>query len=176
MRFENSDTEGGYINMFGSDRSMFITCELKATLELRDMDSQFGLIPVPKYDEAQESYLSYMNFITCFLTIPVTQQDPARTGVILDGLSYVSSQNVLPEYYNVTVSQKGLRNENSIEMMEIINGSRGVEFSQVTGITSALHLGLNAGFTTDNSNPASVIAANKDNILTKAAAVFDSFR
>lgn len=49
-------------------------------------------------------------------------------------------------YDNVTVSQKGLRNENSIEMMEIINGSRGVEFSQVTGITSALHQGLNGVF------------------------------
>ena len=84
------ETQSGYLYAFSVDRALFITCELKATLELRDMNSTFGLLPLPKYDESQPDYITSVNHITAFLTIPVTQPDMSRAGTILNALTYES--------------------------------------------------------------------------------------
>jgi hypothetical protein len=129
----NTAGPGFYIDVFRARRAAFLTCEVKATLEERDMEDSFGMIPFPKFDEAQENYYTNTTYRTSWLTMPKTQKDPERAGVIVDALSYESFHDILPIYYDVTVSQKGLRNDDSIEMLDIIRASRGIEFSVALG-------------------------------------------
>ena len=68
-----------------------------------------------------------------YLTIPVTNDKLMQTATILDVLTYESYKQTLPIYYDVTVSQKGLRNEDSIEMLDIIRRTRGIDVSIVFG-------------------------------------------
>lgn len=49
----------------------------------------------------------------------VTNQNTQQAGVILDEFSYQIYKDLMPVFYDVTVSQKGLRNEESIEMFGI---------------------------------------------------------
>ena len=46
----NTVMPDGYMNLFRANRAAFLTCELKSTNQLRDMDATFGLLPCPKYE------------------------------------------------------------------------------------------------------------------------------
>ncbi len=170
-----SSGEPNYIQVFRNERALFVTCELKATLTERDMEATFGLLPLPKFDTAQESYYTAMNQYSSFLTVPSNVDNAAEIGVVLDALSYESYTNIVPVYYDVAVSQKGLRNEDSIDMLNIIQNTRGVEFSQVFGVTTALQARLqemiNDG---DASKVVSTIASQKDAVVEKANALIDA--
>ena len=154
-----------YIYVFSNDNSLFLTAELKASLELRNMKSNFGLVPMPKYDEGQEKYITYVNPITCLLTIPSTNPDLEGTGVLLDVLTYESYRDCLPIYYDITVSQKGLRNEDSIEMLNIVRENRSTQMSAFYGITSELNKNL-ANVVTQGSGKAASIIASASNKIT----------
>ena len=166
----------GYLYAFFHDRAMFISCELKSALELRSMKSDFGLVPMPKYDEAQSDYITYVNPISCFLTIPTTNPDMRRTGIILDALTYDSYKNCLPIYYDVTVSQKGLRNEDSIEMLQIIRGTRSTLVSNILGITTKLDSSLQTIVINGSDTASSTIAASESQVeenLTKVLSTLE---
>ena len=165
----------GYIYAFNADRALFLTCELKTSLELRSMKSNFGLLPFPKYDEAQENYITYVNPIACLLTIPITNKETHRTGVIIDALTYDSYKNVLPVYYNITVEQKGLRNEESIEMLDIVRKNRSTLFSNLYGITSSLNNSLQNEVLNASGTAASTIAAAESTVQKNLEDVLKAF-
>ena len=54
--------------LFTSGHSLFYAEVLGNAKVLRSMDTDFGIIPFPKYDEAQENYVSYI-FIRCYSSV-----------------------------------------------------------------------------------------------------------
>lgn len=176
-------TEGEYIEansgdmhyekIFKAGRALFVGAEIKASSVFRDFDDQFGILPSPKLDEDQESYQSWINFLVPLFAIPADCKDPGRAGVIIDAMSYLSTRDVLPIYYNVTVSQKGLRNEDSIEMLGIIRDARYFEPSLVYGWTTSFFSSLRGQLVSGDGNVASLIASNKDNINESIASTME---
>ncbi|MBO5218144.1 MAG: hypothetical protein J6C52_01860, partial [Clostridia bacterium] len=166
----------GYTNVFRADRGAFITCELKSAVVLRDMKSTFGLLPMPKYDAQQKNYQTAVSYNSTFLTVPKTQNDPERTGVILDALTYESYHDVLPIYYDVMVSQKGLRNEDSIEMLDIIYNTRGIEFTNIFGITNSFVSSYNSQIKSESLSLASLAASAKEGINANIEKVLTAIR
>ena len=62
---------------------------------LREMEDDFGVIPMAKKDEAQERYGNYVsNGWTTAYAIPMTNKDPDRTGIILEVLCGFSTDTV----------------------------------------------------------------------------------
>ena len=111
---------GSYIYTFESGRAMFLTAEISKTSRMRNIDFSFGIVPNPKYDENKDRYYTTPFCDTPCYTIPVTVSDPVRSAVIGDALSYLSWDMVMPVFREITLEQKGLRNEDSIEMLDII--------------------------------------------------------
>ena len=171
----NLEEKAGYLYAFHENRALFMTVEVKTTLQLRTMDSNFGLVPMPKYDEEQENYITYSNPISCFLTIPVTNPDMKRTGIIIDALTYDSYKNCLPIYYDITVSQKGLRNDDSIEMLEIVRDTRSTQVSNLYGITTKLNDELQNVVLNGNGTAASTIAAAEPEVEANLEKVLSAF-
>jgi len=153
----NTASPGNCSHLFMNNRTSLIVHEIKQSNSMRNMEDTFGMLPLPKYDEAQESYRSPVSYNSSFLCVPMLLEDPERTGVILDALSYESYTSVLPIYYDVTVSQKGLRNEESIEMLEIIYNTRGIEFGQIFGITNNFVLAFRRAIENENMNSVSMV-------------------
>ena len=159
-----SDTDSltdptSYYYLFSNNRSAFITTELKGTSRLRDMKADYGILPAPKYDENQKEYISFASENIHRLVIPVTNDDLSRTGLILDALSFESKRDVLPLYYNQTISQKGLRDEDSIEMLDLINDTRMTEVGKIFGITTALVDSVSTAIREGNKEVASIVAS-----------------
>ena len=108
--------------MFQNDKGLLMDMTFFYISSLRDMDANFGIIPYPKYDEAQENYLSRIE--GCELTgVPVTA-DPEFVSVVLEALASDSAKNVVPAYYDVALKTKYTRDEESAEMLDVIFQNR----------------------------------------------------
>lgn len=122
---------GGYVHVFTTRRALFMTGELKASLLMRDMEDSFGIVPFPKYDEAQAHYETNLVFQLFYMTIPTTNTCLSQTATIAEVLTHDSYEKVVPVYYQNVVEHKGLRNEDSIEMLEIMRQNRGVDIGMI---------------------------------------------
>ena len=154
----SDDTPGSYINIFEVERAMFVPAELSKTARLRDKDFSFGVVPFPKYDETQERYYAIPFYGTPVYTIPVTVKDAVRSAVIGDVMTYISYEKVLPVFREDTLEQKGLRNEDSIEMLDLIIRSSTPNLLFVHNIGSELQTAVNAALKKGETSIASAIA------------------
>ena len=97
---------------------------------LRDMESDFGVIPMAKKDEAQERYGNYVsNGWTTAYAIPMTNKDPDRTGIILEVLCGFSTDTVRSALYDVLFAAKLVRDTESVEMLNIIFDTKSYDWA-----------------------------------------------
>ncbi len=117
--------------MFAADKALFLTTQIGVAEDLRDMESDFGVLPYPKYDENQETYYHYVDGHATIMAVPKTVRDTECTGTILEALAYLSYKDVLPWYYDVLMTKKNVRDEASGEMIELIYDTRAFDFAYV---------------------------------------------
>ena len=157
-------------------RSLFLTGEVKAAQQLRDMEDTFGILPYPKYDETQESYYSSFVNQCMFYTIPVTNMHTRETAIISDYTSYMSKRDVLPVYYGNVVEQKGLRNEDSIEMLDLILSTKTVDLGVLFGWTNTLLEAMRTKLFAGSTDLASLVEKQQKNIDKKMSATLETIR
>lgn len=162
---EDRNTSGkNYEIMFENGRSLFIIAEFKTADLFRSMEQSYAIVPMPKYDESQENY-NHLLFSQCpVITIPQTNTIPHETGIIIDALEFKSHTEVTPVYYDISLSFKGLRNDESIEMMHIINGSIALDLGMTYDWTRTLYDNFNDAISKGTVNVASLIEKRKDAI------------
>ena len=88
--------------------------------DLRDVEFELGVVPVPKYDETQKNYVTQIFAGANAVGIPITNPDPERTGKVLDCLAEQSSDTVRSVYMNQTLDFKYIQDEESQEMLDIV--------------------------------------------------------
>lgn len=113
------------VNIFGEGRALFFTEVVSGIQELRNYDTTFGIVPFPKYDEAQVVYITSVNgYASTATAIPVTVQKIDRITRILEDMACHSRELLRPAYYDVTLQAKLTRDEESVEMLDIIFSNR----------------------------------------------------
>jgi len=114
-----------YFNMFKNNQGLFLVYGTKIVPELRSMENDFGILPMPKLDEKQSRYYSpSVNYWTMFICVPNVQENPQRTAVILEALAAESRYTLLPAYYEKSLMSKHVRDEESREMLELMFDTR----------------------------------------------------
>ncbi len=126
--------DGHWIYAFEHERAMFMVTELCKTGRMRDKDYTYGILPLPKFDEAQEKYYTTTFNRNPLITIPVTAPDTHLAAAAADALTYLSYEMMYPVFRETTLEQKGLRNEESIEMLDLILQNSVPDFSAVYSI------------------------------------------
>ncbi len=115
----------GMTNMFSANQAMFMWIRFADVEHLRAMDLDFGIVPVPKWDEAQEQYYSTVNqHMGVATVIPVSCADPEMTGYFLEAICCESKKQLIPAYYDVALQGKITRDEESKEMLDLIFNNR----------------------------------------------------
>ena len=133
----NDEASGAhYEPIFMNGRALMTIGELKAANRFRDMDATFGILPIPKYDEKQDNYYSHLIHQAPVLVVPITNQRPELTGAVLDAWAYVSNRDVTPVLFEVSVAQKQLRNDDSIDMLQLMKNSGSFEIGMAYGWTN----------------------------------------
>ena len=127
---EIKSNESPSLDMLREDRTLFLMHFVESASLLRDMESDFAILPMPKYDEKQETYISYTNPHThSYLAIPLIQPDIERTGFITEVLEYLSVEMVRPAIYDVTLKGKIARDPNTRKMLDIVFDTTYIDFN-----------------------------------------------
>ena len=151
----------GYVYTFLNNRAVFLTAEVKTAMRLRDMESSFGIVPFPKLDETQDRYYTAIMNDMLVMTIPTASKNAEDTACVMDAFYYEGMRSVVPVYFDVTVSMKGLRDEDSVEMLGIIRDGRLVDISTMYGWNSTVREQIRRAIFAGNSEAASNLAKNK---------------
>ncbi len=107
-----------------ADGGLFWTTWMGQIPALREMESDFGILPYPKLDKAQTDYYSTIApYNSQYICVPRIQNDVERTGVITEALAYYGQKMITPVYYDVNLVGQSLRDEKSEDMLDIIFGN-----------------------------------------------------
>jgi len=108
---------------FANDNALFYVIHIGMIPALRSMDTDFGILPCPKYDETQEKFYSRIidGWPNC---VSVSNRDLERTSVIMEALAVESRNIIKPAYFEVALKYKHARDDESAEMLEIIHRGR----------------------------------------------------
>ena len=107
--------------MFGNNQALFFLQIMELVVRLRAMEIDFGVLPYPKLDAAQENYYHTVgSWHSGFICVPAAQENVSRTGAILEALAAESMYTLLPAYYDIALKGKYVRDEESEAMLDLI--------------------------------------------------------
>ncbi len=89
---------------------------------IRGMKQEFGVVPMPKYDEAQKEYRTLLHDQFTVFSILNTVKDERldEIGAVLEAMASVSYKTVRPAYYETTLRTKIAKDPQSAKMFDII--------------------------------------------------------
>lgn len=163
---EGANVSTATMNMFKNGQSLFSHSTFYFVEKMRDMETDFGIIPYPKYDENQQTYYSRVNFFDTF-TVPVTNQNLEYTSIIIEALASASAKSVIPVYYDIALKSKISRDSDSEEMLDIIFKNRTMDLGD-TVYTDQVRDGVfSSMFSNNNRNLVSKLES-MENVTMKA--------
>ena len=124
-------------SFFSNGHSLFITGSANTMNEFRDMEDEYGILPMPKFDESQENYISTVDSNAAMFAIPakyrtdISSASPDRTGKVLEAMSKLSSKTVLPAYIDTIVKHGPSDTEHDLAMLDIIYNTTHYEFANM---------------------------------------------
>ena len=130
----STDTLNDQMQMFKSGKALLLGYNRLGSLEsLRDMEYEIGILPYPKMDEAQPSYISSSHDTTEIGCIPVTCGQFDMTCAVLEVLCRETQKIVLPAYYETGLKVKYSRDDLSSQMIDLIHDNIGGSFALAYG-------------------------------------------
>ncbi|MBQ1934021.1 MAG: extracellular solute-binding protein [Clostridia bacterium] len=112
--------------MFANSQALFFVGTIAtATNAFRDMDVDYGILPMFKANDSVDSYYgSVAPFSARFLGAPLHQNDVEILGKVLETICYYSSSTIVSAYYDKTLNGTVVRDEESSPMLDIIRKNR----------------------------------------------------
>ena len=124
------------INSYGVNYDLFtegraLYCDItlsKISSFLADMTEDYGIVPVPKYDEAQPEYLSFVNGASPFVMLAQTEKDPEFVGTVLEAMAAYNYDNITPKMFEIVTKLQSARDPDSSRMVDYIIRNRVYDF------------------------------------------------
>lgn len=147
---------------FTENRNLFHISTLNTTAVLRDMKGDFGILPLPKFDETQEDYILDVSQSAVLWAVPITASDRELTAKFCEVFAYYSKEYVIPAFYETTLQEKFSRDADTKEMLEIIRGGLRLTLDgYLNHCFSPTPFTTIATLVQSGTEPASYIAANE---------------
>ena len=130
---------------FANGHCLFIGGSPELTREFREMETGYGIVPMPKFDASQKDYVAGIDSnagafsLPIFIRRDVNGAGYERTGTILEYLAYKSSENVegsvLNAYYETTIKKQRQTIDKNMEMLdEYIKDKGHYEWAEVYNV------------------------------------------
>jgi len=136
-----ANREGIYLNVYGNIKqpdglvgpdakcaffkngsALFAVGNIQEMIRLRDMEDDFGVVPFPKYDAAQNRYHCRIEAGRPFV-IPATNQRPEIAGAVMEAMACETRNTVFGAYYEYSLQNKFARDPDTVEMLDLIRES-----------------------------------------------------
>ncbi len=113
--------------VFVEGRALFcdITlAKISAMVVAKNMKDAYGILPVPKYDESQTEYQSFVNGASPFVMISRSESDPEFVGTILEAMATYNYDNVTPNLFEIVTKLQAAQDPDSAAMVDLIVRNR----------------------------------------------------
>jgi hypothetical protein len=152
---------------FKANEILFVYYSIKMSNNLRDMDSNYGILPFPKYDEYQEGYHHLiMPDGDSIIGVPLSCGDTDLTSFMLEAISAESYYTVYPAFYDVVMMSKFTRDPQSRDMLKIIFDTRTYDIGSIYGFGGFYGKLITHAANSRNSNLASLFASGEKTITS----------
>jgi ABC-type glycerol-3-phosphate transport system substrate-binding protein len=125
--FDGSNTHG--LKMFTNDQLLFFTERLSRAALMKEMDSEYGIIPFPKYDANQAEYVSATRDSHSGMMVANNIVNPDLVGTTIEALCMYGYTEVTPAYYETTLKLKYLSDETAMSMLDLIRDNVDFDFA-----------------------------------------------
>lgn len=121
LKFKN-DTYEESLQILAENRVLFVPSYLNYISNeiLRDMESDFGILPYPKYDETQENYISQIATgatCTCF---PQNIAKPELSAQVANYMGYLGLESLVGTYFETYLQERLSRTPEMQDMLTLI--------------------------------------------------------
>ena len=162
--------------MFADGRLLFLLGTMNNVVSMREMETDFGILPTPKADDTQAEYYSYMNtWASSCAAIPVSCADTEKSSTLLEALAYLSREYYTPAYYDITLKGKTSRDEESVEMLDLIYERRTADLGNLFNIGGILS-GATSLINEDKNAFTSLIESKNSAVETELIELNDMLR
>ena len=120
--YQDNYSASGVLSYFGDNNIAFYSHNIYDALELRDMQAEFGMLPLPKLSNEQQAYHSISNrYFSSYAIIPLASPDAEIGATVVNAMAYYGNKLLREAVYDRSFrSLKLLRDEDSVEMFELI--------------------------------------------------------
>ena len=127
------------MRMFSDNFALFGSSSVYMVQALRSMESDYGIIPYPAYEEKDPGDPYYARVPTSMvMVVPSVNPNPERCSVIMEALASEYYKTVVPAYFDVVTQQKAVRDEESWDVLNMLDGHRFMDM----GDTVFLSMGI----------------------------------
>ena len=131
---DDNDTDATKI--FTDGRALLFENSLGIASKLREMNDDFGIIPIPKFDEEQAGYKTTTKNNVSMICVPITANDLDVSGFVLEAMCRESTDTVAKAFYETALKGKYARDEESLEMINLIRSSLTFDFGWVASMAT----------------------------------------
>ncbi len=118
-----AEHNGDFAGRFRSDLTLFTSFTVGGLSVMRETEFDYYVLPFPKYDAAQENYISFITNQIQPMMIPITVADTERAGVVLENLCAESHKLVRECYFEELVNFKYVRDAEAISILRMLYSS-----------------------------------------------------
>ena len=122
-----NNTEDGYLltenktvhQYFGQGISLFWNDRCRQAITFAGQEVSYGIIPIPKYDEAQEDYATLLGNPFSLYGVPKDTQRPDMAGAVIECMASESYRTISPALYEVALKVKYSQDDVAAEMFDM---------------------------------------------------------
>ncbi len=118
--------------MFKENRAMFYLSAIAITRQ--DINFEYSAIPMPKYNEDQQSYCTHFSNTYDVWAVPNDAVDPAMSTAVLEALASGAYRTVCPAYYEQYLKLRKSVDSDASRMYDIIRESIVFDFGNMYGL------------------------------------------
>ena len=121
--------DGDVLTKFAQDEAAMINYRLIAVEDptIRNMTNDYGILPIPKLTKSQE-YKTHVQVEVILYGVPATCYDQIDDlGIFLEAYASESYNRVKPAYYEVALTSKYVKDEQSVAMLDRIVNSVAID-------------------------------------------------
>ncbi len=106
---------------FYAGKALFYNDGVSAVLgKMRDVEFQYSILPVFKYDSDQKEYYTTPNFWVSMFGVPISTPNAEMSGMIMEGLASESYRSVTDQVYYEAFQHRYLPDSTNGKMFDII--------------------------------------------------------
>lgn len=170
MTLDSTDT----VKIFSEGRALFYPATLGKAKEFRNSETNFGILPYPKWDDSQEKYQTRSKDFSVAV-FPADAPNLALSGAVYDDMCARSHNEVIPALYDSALRDKYSRDDESGEMLDMIFDGLVCSFGHYYGQSLDMGYEFRSLISQDNTNFVSYYAVNMKGYERKLAALLSAY-